>query len=812
GHAFSVSSAVYSADGRRILTSAWDHTARVWDAGTGRELMKLEGHSWGVPSAVYSADGRRILTSSWDKTARVWDAGTGRELMKLEGHSDDVNSAVYSADGRRILTSSRDKTARVWDAGTGRELMKLEGHSGRVFSAVYSADGRRILTSSWDHTARVWDAGTGRELMMLEGHSHFVSSAVYSADGRRILTSSWDQTSRIWDSVTGKQLCSLISFTDGTWAVVDPDGRYDASNGGDIQGLHWVYSDPKNHILEPIELSQFKDLYYDPGLLAKKLGFSPEKPRQVPDIKSVKLFPTAKATLSSNHQSAHVEIAEQAGGGIGAYKVFLNGSQIFEGKAPPGVKKHTLDLDLRPYSKRLIPKDDLAKGQSNKLEVFAYNGANSLSSRGVEVEVPAPATKGGPPKLFIVAAGCSDYEGEALDLKYAAKDAVDFAKALTFASTNLLGADRVETTILATGKAVTGYEEASNENIRSLLTALKSKASATDTVVLYLSGHGVARAGEDSDYYYLTKESGLANLDRPETRSQLAISGKELADLLAAIPANKKVLILDTCASGAAAPDLTKGQDVGSDIKRAWERLKDHAGVYVLAGCAASSVSYEATNVRQGLLTYSLLEPLNKVDPQVLKLTPEGSYQLEVLPWLSYSEQRVGELIQQLQLSGSQKPELKPAARAQSFPVGQLSKSDAGKITLEQPKKVVLMRDFENAEREDPLRLSFAMDEALTKASAEGAYGMIYWPTVRDHPTAHVLRGEYLEKDGVVSLKVFVQAYVTGADGQKSRKTVKEFSVAGSKDKLAELCKTVLAQAGKELWAPNPTASKVSLR
>lgn len=617
---------------------------------------------------------------------------------------------------------------------------------------------------------------------------------------------------RLTDVVTGKQLGALFAFKDGTWAVVDPEGRYDASNGGDIQGLHWVYSDPKNHILEPIELSQFKDLYYDPGLLAKKLGYSPEKPRQVPDIKSIKLFPAARAALSADQQRAHVDITEQAGGGIGKYVVYLNGAQIYEGKAPPGVKKHSFDLDLRPHAKRLIPKEDLEKGQSNKLEVFAFNGANSLSSRGVEVEVPAPATKGGPPKLFIVAVGCSDYEGESLDLRYAAKDAIDFAKALTFASTNLLGADRVETTILATGKIAAGYQEASNENIRSLLSALKTKASATDTVVLYLSGHGVARAGDDSDYYYLTKESGLASLDRPETRSQLSISGKELADLLAAIPANKKVLILDTCASGAAAPDLTKGQDVGSDIKRAWERLKDHAGVYVVAGCAASSVSYEATNVRQGLLTYSLLEPLNKVDPQVLRLTPEGSYQLEVLPWLSYSEQRVGELIQQLQLSGSQKPELKPAARSQSFPVGQLAKTDAGKIALEQPKKVVIMRDFENAEREDPLKLSFAMDEALTKASAEGLFGLIYWPTVRDHPTAYVLRGEYSEKDGVISLKVFVQAYVAGADGQKSRKTVKEFQVSGSKDKLVELSQSVLAQAGKELWAPSSIGPKVSLR
>src|SRR5207253_8194746 len=35
-------------------------------------------------------------------------------------------------------------------------------------------------------------------------------------------------------------LATLASFPDGTWAVVDPLGRYDAANGGDIENLHWV--------------------------------------------------------------------------------------------------------------------------------------------------------------------------------------------------------------------------------------------------------------------------------------------------------------------------------------------------------------------------------------------------------------------------------------------------------------------------------------------------------------------------------------------------------------------------------------------
>lgn len=618
-----------------------------------------------------------------------------------------------------------------------------------------------------------------------------------------MVTASLDSTTRIWDTATGKELCALISFKDGTWAVVDPEGRYDASNGGDIEGLHWVYSDPKNHILEPIELRQFKDLYYDPGLLAKKLGFSPEKPREVPEIKAIKLYPTAKATLSADGKTAKVSLEECAGGGIGSYKVFLNGAQIHEGKAPPGVARHSFDLDLSPFEKRLIPKPELKEGQENRLEVFAYNAANSLSSRSVGVTMPAPPTsKGGPPKLYILAAGCSDYEGTTLDLKYAAKDAVAFAKALSFAARNLLGEDRVEVTILATDRTTSAYPDASNANIRAALEAIAAKAEATDTVIVYLSGHGVSKAGEDSDYYYLTKEAGLIEIDRPETRGQISLSGDALSKLLAQIPANKQVLILDTCGSGAAAQDLTKGRDVGSDVRRAWERLKDRAGVFVLAGCNANAVSYEASNVRHGLLTYSLLEPLNKVDSQVLKLTPEGNFQIEIMPWLQYSEQRVGELIKELRLTGNQKPELKPAARASSFPVGQLAGTDRDKITLEQPKKVVLLDRFDDEDKLDNYMFTNAMEAALLKASAEGAYGMIYWPTVKDHPIAHVLNGTYSVSGDTVKVTVRVRAKVGPTEETRAWTNLLRWEETGPVADLPKICERILARAGAELWKP----------
>jgi WD domain, G-beta repeat len=75
-------------------------------------------HKQVVDSAQFSPDGQRVVTASYDGTARLWDAGTGKEIGEPMKHGMEVYSARFSPDGLRIVTASQDRTARLWDVPT----------------------------------------------------------------------------------------------------------------------------------------------------------------------------------------------------------------------------------------------------------------------------------------------------------------------------------------------------------------------------------------------------------------------------------------------------------------------------------------------------------------------------------------------------------------------------------------------------------------------------------------------------------------------------------------------------------------------
>ncbi|MHC4875469.1 MAG: protein kinase domain-containing protein [Planctomycetota bacterium] len=245
-----VASANFSPDGKRIVTGSWDSSARIWDAQSGADLLKLagdSGHTAFVNSAVFSPDaaGAHVLTASDDGTAKVWNSQTAEVLLTLRGHSDRVRQAVYSPDGSLILTASSDRTARLWNAKTGQAVDKpLQGHEWAVLAVAFSSDGTRIITGSEDNTARIWDTNTGESLATLTGHTARVTSVTFAPGERRAVTASQDGTVKVWDTESAEEVLTLDGHTrEVTSVTFSPDGRYILTASQDGRAILWLTTD-----------------------------------------------------------------------------------------------------------------------------------------------------------------------------------------------------------------------------------------------------------------------------------------------------------------------------------------------------------------------------------------------------------------------------------------------------------------------------------------------------------------------------------------------------------------------------------------
>jgi len=245
-----VASAAMSPDGKLVVTGSWDHSAKIWEAASGRAIRRLAGgHTGYINAAEFSPDGKVVLTASDDGTARLWDVATGQPTGVLfAGHGDRVLSATFSPDGTRVLTTSGDKRARLWDAQTGALQQELAGHRWAVLCGRFSADGALVITGSQDNTAMIWDASTGEPRVELAGHTAAVTSVAFSPDATRALTGSQDNSVKLWDAridrKQGKEILSLAGHQQEVTAVsFSPDGRLALSSSRDGTAIVWLAID-----------------------------------------------------------------------------------------------------------------------------------------------------------------------------------------------------------------------------------------------------------------------------------------------------------------------------------------------------------------------------------------------------------------------------------------------------------------------------------------------------------------------------------------------------------------------------------------
>jgi WD40 repeat protein len=193
-----------------FIISSNSNSANIWDVQSGELRLNLTGHSSPVSQAVFSADGKNILTKSFYKgpTTKIWDIVNGKILHSFEG--TEWASAVFGNEGKKISTIgnpvSGKTSLRTWDAISGSLLSNTELQADINSRYKFSPDYNTLVAIDTNFNAKVIDAITGTELFKLEG---LVGEAKYKHDGKTIVATSWFDFINIWDVENGKLIYVL---------------------------------------------------------------------------------------------------------------------------------------------------------------------------------------------------------------------------------------------------------------------------------------------------------------------------------------------------------------------------------------------------------------------------------------------------------------------------------------------------------------------------------------------------------------------------------------------------------------------------
>jgi WD40 repeat protein len=104
----------FAPNGKQILVSTKDGILRLMDVASWRPAWKFSnGGGRPITQMVYSADGRRVVTSAMNRLV-VLDAVTGHEVFRTPDALPRVNGLAIAPDGRHLVSSHEDGTIRFW--------------------------------------------------------------------------------------------------------------------------------------------------------------------------------------------------------------------------------------------------------------------------------------------------------------------------------------------------------------------------------------------------------------------------------------------------------------------------------------------------------------------------------------------------------------------------------------------------------------------------------------------------------------------------------------------------------------------------
>ncbi len=656
-------------------------------------VMSRDGRAAAWETVEGGDDGKAAV-----QRVNVWRADQPARVRSFKVDTDeaytDASHLLLSPDGRRVLVATSNNggslpqmLVKVYDVAMGSPLDTLKRPGFRVDSFAWSPNGELIATGAGSgpgERATIWNVATGEALRKLDGPQDMVED--FSPDGRFIIAYGQDGFERVYEVATGKELCRFITRADGSWVVVDPEGRFDASDLDEIRGVHWFAPDDP---LKPLPLEIFMRDYYEPRLLARIISGERLAPvralaevNRAQPLVRIASIEQEKARPEYARVTVEVSRAEPGAGtdarGAGVYDLRLFRDGRLVGYAPerggelttdPQTGRATVSFEVRLPRPRAAASADAGEQGARRVEFAAYAFNNdrvkSVTARaGVEPKETLAPSKG---RAYVVSVGVNAYENEAWDLRFAANDARRLQEVVAarvreggeyeevvgvplISDYESEGGRKKRPRVLKESAAtrrnfkavldVLAGLEPDAEALKNVPNASKLRAATPeDLVIISFSSHGYA--DERGSFYLFTSDTGDAGGGAggaSQMRDALgrAVSSDDLGAWLRGVDAGELILVVDACHSAASVQG--GGFKPGPMGSRGLGQLSYDKGMRILTSTQADDVALESALVEQGLLTYALTR--DALESARADFQPKDA-RITVAEWLAYGVERV---------------------------------------------------------------------------------------------------------------------------------------------------------------------------
>jgi WD40 repeat protein len=653
--------------GNVAATGGFNGDIQIWDLETGNNRKVLAGTGAPRWSVGFSADGRSI---AWGHTWSTHDPAKGygpllwslrlpfgtQTLGRPEPITDKSGTGFVRARPALGAYSLAHRSGGIYRSDAfldirkdGQTVAVIERDSASGFehrSYTLTPDGRTVISGGSGGVLTAHELN-GAKIGDFFGHDSEVWGLAPSPDGRFLVTGSADQTVRLWNLKTRELIVSLFQARDGEWVMWTPQGYYTGSPGSD-KIVGWQINKGQGQEAEYVGAEQLRQHLNRPDIIDKAIVLASaeqavrEAPgtsfkladllaRPVPRFRIVS--PSPGASERAGRTAVRIAI-EPTPDPVRLIRIQVNGRQV--GEEVPAIGSGGFAGGERAL---YVP---LAKGRNEirvaltnvigeKAETLIVNHDNEgdLDQRGV---------------LHILAIGVNDYKGlgntcgvngtQTCNLGFPRNDAIKFADAVE----KRLGPSHslVIKRVLVNGGDPKDVPTANN--ITDAVELLRH-ARETDTVVLFIAGHG---SNEGPDYRFLPTN---AEWSGGMLRGSTVVPWQVLQGAVEAAK-GRRILFVDTCHSGGA-----YNQRLGNAAY--------HANIVAYTAARFDQLALEDPSLGHGLFTYAVVEALQGKGDLAQRR------QLSTRELADYLRVRVGMLARGLK--GDQEPQYFKGRDAEDF-------------------------------------------------------------------------------------------------------------------------------------------------